>query len=553
MSINYDTFLRNSAPQDLNQKRIGGIAEQLKLSAGHGGSLSKILLLESNNQLRLSRTHTLSQDGYYVNGVSTVKEAVKAAQQQSYELLIIRVEEPELMNMLIAQFPPEMSVLIITTEDTINKIAEHLGSGVHSFLFQPFSVTRFKERVAQSINKARMVKEGLRCKILTDLEQANRLLAAEDEIDKCFKLVIKLSAAITNADHVSLLIKDKTTGNVKIMARRGDHKLIWKKISEQVMDIGEPLLLDETTQNPPQMHKLIAETGITAVLCIPFVVKGEVIGVLNHIKITEGARFASSDLHFASILGWWISVVLENANLFNSLQKQYVQEEKLLHEVAIAQEKERRRIATDIHDGVAQWLIGASYTLRTCSHLISESKFSDLELTLTEIRKTLQRSVKELRRVIVNLRPLPLDEVGLVGALLQAAEILNTHGIRCDTDINEGLPKLNLAQEKTVYWIVQEALTNVRNHSSASNASIRMLFNDNIFSVEISDNGQGFKSEQVMNSTVELEHVGLLGMRERAEMLGGYLKINSTVGEGTSIGFSFPVSFREAITAGVLR
>ncbi len=502
----------------------------------------KVLILETNRHLRLSRTRTLSQEGYHVTSLSSVEKAAKAATRQSYELLVISGEEPELLNMLLARFPPEMSVLIIATEDTVSKAAECSGTGIHSFLIKPFSVSKFKDSVAQTIDRARLVKEGLRSKTLTDLEQANRLLASQAEIEQFFRLVVEISAASTKEDHISLATKDEATGKFVVKAQRGDEQPTWQKIYQQTIKIGKPTLLDETTQNHSRLHRLMIDTGISAILCVPFVIKGEVTGAINHIKVTKGARFTSSDLNFASILGWWSSIALENARLFSSLQSQHLRVEKLLHEISFAQENERKRVSIEIHDGVAQWMVGASYDIKACSTLISESRFTDLELELARIRKTLQRSVRELRRAIANLRPLPLEEIGLVGVLKQAAEVLNEEGIRCHTEIDGQLPELTFAQENTTYWIVQEVLTNIRNHSQATDVNLRIQFGDNTVSVEVSDNGQGFEPNQVMNSTIQLGHMGLLGMQERAELLGGYLSINSQPGKGTSIGFSFPVS-----------
>jgi signal transduction histidine kinase len=511
----------------------------------------RVLILESNRRLRLSRTRTLSGEGYYVTGVSSVENAAKAAKRQSYELLIIRVEEPELLNMLLAQLPPEMSVLIIAAEGIASKTAECSGIGIHSFLIQPFSMNKFKGSVAQAIDRAHLVKDGLQTKILANLEHANRLLASETEIDKFFKLIVETSATGTKADYVSLSIKDETTGMFVVKAQQGDYKPTWKNICQQVTKIGKPILLDETARNHSCLHNLMTEAEISAMLCVPLIIKENVIGAINHIKVTKETRFTTADLDFTSILSWWGSIALENAKLFSSIQMQRLHLEKLLHEISLAQENERKRVAIEIHDGVAQWMVGAFYDIKACSTLISESRFADLELELAKIRNTLQRSIKELRRAIADLRPPPLEEVGLATALHQVAKVLNEEGIRCYIEVDENLPKLTFAEESTTYWIVQEALTNIRNHSEASDVSLHIQFGDDTVSVEISDNGQGFNPDEVMDSEIPLGHMGLLGMKERAELLGGYLSINSRPRKGTSIYFTFPVSPRVTMKAKV--
>jgi len=506
----------------------------------------KVLVLEPDTRLRLSRTRALARQGYHVTGVSSIEQAVKEAKQQIYDLLIVRVEEPELLNMLLAQFPTEISVLIVTTKEVVTKTAECAGTGIHSFLVQPFSLNKFKDTVARTIDRSRMLEEGLRSKILTTLEQANRLFASEDEIDQILRLVVEMSATETNADYVSLAVKNEVTGRFMIRAQKGNENRLWKRICHELMQAGEPILIDETSQNHSQLHNLMAEAGISSVLCVPLVIKGNVIGAINHIKTAERAGFNSGDLNLASILAWWSSMAIENSWLISKVQQQHYHVADLLNEISFAQQNERRRVAIEIHDGVAQWMVGASYDIKACSTLIAESRLGELEEELAKIGKTLQRSVKELRRAIANLRPLALQEVGLVTAICQAAESLNEEGIRCHTEIDRELPKLTFTEETTIYWIIQEILTNIRNHSKASDVNLRVQFHDDTVSVEVRDNGQGFNPDEVMNSAMPLQHIGLFGMQERARLLGGYLSIDSNVGQGTVIRFSFPVSSRLA-------
>jgi len=507
----------------------------------------KVLILEADERFRSSWTRALSRDGFAVSGASSVREAVKAAKQQAYELLVVRAEEPEPLNMLFKQFFPEMGVLIITTEGAVSRIAECSGAGIHSFLVQPFSLRKFKGAVAQTLDRTRSVEEGLRSKILTTLEQANRLLASEAEASQFFKLIVEMSATGTRADYVSLAVKDEVTGKFVINAEQGEFKPAWETVCQELMEIGEPILVDGTTENHSHLHRLMTEAGISSVLCIPLAIKGDVIGAMNHIKVSDRAQFASSDVNFASILAWWSSIALENVQLLSRAQKQRLHVEELLHELSLAQENERRRVAIQIHDGVAQWMVGASYSIKACSTLISKSKLAELKLELYNIEKTLQRSVKELRRAIANLRPLPLEEMGLVEALRRAAEGLGEEGMRYHIEVDGELPKLSFAEETTTYWIVQEVLTNIRNHSKASDVYLRIQFSDALVLVEVSDNGQGFNPDEVLSSAVPLEHMGLLGMQERARLLGGNLTINSTPEQGTAVGFSFPVSSRVAM------
>ena len=503
----------------------------------------KVLCLDTDRCLHISMTRALSREGYHVTVVSSVEKAVKTTKHQSHDLLIVIADRPELLNMLLARFPPELTVLIITPESMVSEIIRSSGTGIHSFLVKPFSLDKFKDTVAQTIDRARLVKEDLRSKTIMTLEHINHLLTSEVEMEKFFKLVVEISATNTKADYVSLLIRDEVTGELRIKAQIGAYKSAWENIC-QLMPKTEQILFDETTKNHPRLHKLITGLGISAMLRIPLMVEGDLIGTINHIKLSNRTRFTPGDLSFASILGRWSSRIIEKARFLSLAQQQHLHLEKLLHEISLAQGNERKRLAFEIHDGATQWMIGASYRINACSTLVSQSKFSDLKLELGAIEKTLQRSVKELRRIIADLHPLPLEKLGLVAAIQQTMETLNEDGIRCYLKVDETLPTLTLAQESSTYWILQEALTNIRKHSGATEIHLRLHFSDGIVLVDLRDNGRGFNLEQVMNSKIILQHIGLISMKERAELLGGRLVLSSNLQKGTSIGFSFPVSSR---------
>jgi signal transduction histidine kinase len=505
-----------------------------------------IIILEADKGLQLSRVNVLSREGYSVTGVASIEEVIEAIRQQTYDLLIVGADEPEWIDSLLTLLPPAISVLILATVDTIGQVAEHAGTGIHSFLLEPFSPGKLKSTVTRIINSTRLVKGGIRSEILTSLARANWSLTSETETEQFFKRVVEISAADTEAENVALLVKEEATGTLVTRARVGKYPPELQAICNRVIDTRERILIDKTTHDA-KFRRMMTDTGATAIMCVPLLIKGRVVGAMVHTKVIEGAKFTANDLSFASLIAWWCSMALENARLFGRIQRQYLHMERLLEEIRVAQDNERRRVAVEIHDGVAQWMVGASYGIEAIGNLISEQRLAELELELTKIRDTVQTSIKELRRAISNLRPPPLEELGLTAALRQAVESLEEDSIKCHTEIDGELPPLTPAQESTTYWIVQEILSNIRKHSGASEVTARIRYRENAFSIEVSDNGQGFSPARVINSESRLMHLGLLGMKERAELLGGRLNINSEQGKGTSVSFTFPVSSLETV------
>ena len=221
-------------------------------------------------------------------------------------------------------------------------------------------------------------------------------------------------------------------------------------------------------------------------------------------------------------------------------KRQAIQPENMLDEIHHVRENERRRLSIEIHDGVAQWMIGTLYRIKACRSLLPQSDSDRLRNELSDIERTLQRSVKELRRVIADLRPFPLEELGLITAIHQMAAVLEEEDINCRFEVDGMLPGLSPAEERATFGIVQEALTNVRKHSQATRVSLRLRFQDQTVSVEIKDNGVGFNPRNIVDNQFRPVHIGLLGMKDTAALVDAYLKIHSSPGKGTSVKFAFP-------------
>lgn len=163
---------------------------------------------------------------------------------------------------------------------------------------------------------------------------------------------------------------------------------------------------------------------------------------------------------------------------------------------------------------------------------------------LGDMEKTLDKSVKELRRVVIGLRPPALDELGLTHALRQSLEELKAEGIYCKFDVSGTPIRLPPNMEIAVYRIVQEALSNIRKHAQASRVNLQLQFQEDRLLVEVRDNGKGFNRTQTLNSAISVGHIGLLGMKQRAEMLGGDVIIRTREGAGTSVILSLPIQPR---------
>jgi signal transduction histidine kinase len=276
-------------------------------------------------------------------------------------------------------------------------------------------------------------------------------------------------------------------------------------------------------------------------LLCPINSKGKLIGILALGEKQSGAVYSDDEADLLKTMSNEAAVALENARMLDSIKSQQLQVEQLLGQVVLAQEEERNRISIDLHDSVAQWLVGVSYGIQSFRHALPEKEVEKARSELGEMENTITRSLKELRRVVVGLRPPALDELGLTHAIRQSLDDLSADGIDCRFN-QAGMPfRLPSSIEIAVYRVVQEALTNVRKHAEATKVILNVEFNSDELLVEIRDNGQGFNLAQTLDSAISVGRLGLLGMKQRAEMLGGDMNIRTSEGIGTTITFTFPV------------
>ncbi len=278
---------------------------------------------------------------------------------------------------------------------------------------------------------------------------------------------------------------------------------------------------------------VLDEIGVS-LLC-PVRSRGNLIGILALWPKLSGRAYSDEDVDLFLTMAGEAALAIENARMLDNLRRQQQQVELLLNQAITIQEEERQRISIDLHDGVAQWLVAASYRAQTCSEYLEGNGNSRARSELLDMENTITKSLKELRRVVIGLRPPALDELGLTHAVHQTLDDLKTDEIECRFS-QEGEPvRLSPSMEIAVYRVVQESLNNIRKHAHASAVDITMKFLGEELVVEITDNGEGFDLMQTLDSAVSVGHLGLLGMKQRAEMLGGKIDVRTTKGRGTTV------------------
>jgi signal transduction histidine kinase len=225
---------------------------------------------------------------------------------------------------------------------------------------------------------------------------------------------------------------------------------------------------------------------------------------------------------------------LQQERLRESQQRES-QRGELFRRVVAAQESERQRIARDLHDETGQSLTAIGMGLRGLSGRLN-SRNKEALGTLQKLERLTADSLKELQRLISDLRPSHLDDLGLSAALRwYANRIHEDTSIDIRVDILGDEQEMDDAARITIFRIIQEALNNIIKHSQADHVGIHLQYEPKRVHINVRDNGIGFDLDTVNIQRSRRPSLGLAGMEERAVLLGGTVSIQSRPGYGTEV------------------
>jgi signal transduction histidine kinase len=229
----------------------------------------------------------------------------------------------------------------------------------------------------------------------------------------------------------------------------------------------------------------------------------------------------------------------ELSSLYAALQEHDERRGQLLRKVIAAQEEERKRLARELHDETSQQLTALAMQLEM---LAPELRKPVNIARLDEARGLVSGMVDDLHRVIYDLRPSMLDDLGLLPAIRWFAERrLAPRGIAVRFEFPEAPLDLPPEARTAVYRVVQEALTNVERHAQAETVMVACSVGEDQLVIEVEDDGAGFDPEQMQQPRETGQGLGLLGMRERLSLLGGTCEVESQPGQGTRVVVTLPI------------
>lgn len=211
--------------------------------------------------------------------------------------------------------------------------------------------------------------------------------------------------------------------------------------------------------------------------------------------------------------------------------------------IILAQEEERKRIAREIHDGLAQTMANVVLRTEIAERMLTKQQaISAVKEELSDLKSQVRDGIEEVRKIIFNLRPMALDDLGLVPTLRKFVQDYEEKTkILTKFEMVGKEFRLPSGMEAAVYRLVQEAFSNVMKHAQATHVVLELTFQKSMVKITVTDNGTGFLKERIDRKIESGSHFGLVGMRERVELLEGRMDIQSTIGVGTKLSMVIPI------------
>jgi signal transduction histidine kinase len=368
------------------------------------------------------------------------------------------------------------------------------ATGLIAAVFQPI-----RERVQRSVNRLMYGERDEPYAVISRLGQQLEVTLSPDAV---LPAIVETVARALKLPYAAIALKQ-------------DAEMV---IVAEYYDTGTRRQRDRGTEVTAERRRVSLSSSHLVTLSLTY--QGDTVGELRLAPRAPNEPFSAADLRLLNDLARQAGIAVHAAKLTTDLQRARQQ-------LVNAREEERRRIRRDLHDGLGPALASLTFKLDAARNLLRRDadRADDLLAAVTD---QTQAAIADIRRLVYDLRPPVLDELGLVSALCEQVAQSQQHGIRIVFDAPERLPPLPAAVEVAAYRIAQEALTNVVRHSRARRCVVRLALEGDALCLEVHDDGHGLAAERHSG-------VGLHAMRERAAELGGTCVVESGPHAGTRV------------------
>ncbi len=377
---------------------------------------------------------------------------------------------------------------------------------------------------------------------LKALQEAARSLSSQLDLDQLLSQILENAVHVVQASAGSLLLYDPVAKELVfrvVQGGSGDQLLNQRFASDQgiagaVFTSQQPNIVNDVSLDQ-RFLDIGNSTGFraTSLIAVPLVHKGDPIGVVEVLNKKSGERFNADDQELLLAFAAHSAVAIENARLY---QQVVTERDRML----IIEEQVRRELARDLHDGPSQLLSAIIMGLRFLRE-VTTRKPERIPEELDSLEHLSIQALHQVRNMLFNLRPVLLETQGLAPALQAYVDRQReTKDLEIYLVANSFNARLEPKAEAAIFSIIQEALGNVRKHAQAKHVWITAMQKNGQITLSVRDDGCGFDVQRVQTVYAEKGSLGLLNMKERAEIANADLTIDSRPGLGTLVQLVIP-------------
>ncbi len=428
-------------------------------------------------------------------------------------------------------------------------------------------------QVAIAIENARLFQETKRrYNAMIALHETSIDMIAQLDMSTLLNGLLRRGTELLGAKGGALYLHDAQQGLIRNIAsyntsrdRTGTTVQPGEGVSGHVILTGNPIIVNEYDKWEGKSG-IFADDPETRVVGVPIHRRDQILGAILVMNDAAARPFDTDDQWLLSHFADLASIAIENAKLHTQVKNfsqdlerrveertrelsnakeeiaaKATQLRSLLAKTIDIQEEERARIARDMHDGVVQLITAARYELQAVRVVAGDSLPTTAQEKIGAAREVLEEAEGEIRHAIYDLHSPILDGVGLVPAVEKyAARFRGLAGISCHVRVSGTPSRLPIALEVAVFRMIEAALQNVASHSGAANAHVGVEYGTASLCLTVKDDGCGFDYQHWLENH-NGNHLGLLGMQERAASLGGAMELWSAPGHGTRVRFRLPI------------
>lgn len=451
---------------------------------------------------------------------------------------------PALVGALVLSSGAELLfTLYLEVYDLPNRLGHFLTIGAYFLIYLAIVKTGIdRPYTLLSTSNAALIRQAQWLNSLHEIDRG--ILQSKSSAEIAHETAHSLLAA-TNARRVSIVLFDLKSDRLVPLATAEDGREWSSDVLPAVYrlpaeDHGPQIgTIEDVAALPPgddRREALLAD-GIRCYTSVPLILAEQAIGVilLGH---AEPSALTDEVFSFVTQVAEQLAVAIRQAQLFDELSSSRAQLRTVSHRLVALQEEERKNLSRELHDRAGQSMTALQFSLGRVQRKLAA--LPDVQADLDGVRELATGVMEELHELAVSLRPVSLDRYGLVAALDQyVAAFRKQTQIEVDF-LPVGLDEARLPEEleTTLYRIAQEALTNITRHAHAAHVGITLERRRAAVTLIVEDDGCGFDVEQALRGS----RLGLLGMRERVEMVGGTLTIESQPAHGTTVIVQLPVT-----------